>query len=82
MVTVEDIRNMVDGGTIDGGTLDMVRNKYPYFVIPSILFLQQNKGIIGDKEKEEILRPLALAFPDRTILHDLVGDDAGRFSGI
>ena len=81
MVTVEDIRNMVDGGTIDGGTLDMVRNKYPYFVIPSILFLQQNKGIIGDKEKEEILRPLALAFPDRTILHDLVGDDAGRFSG-
>ena len=47
MVTVEDIRNMVDGGTIDGGTLDMVRNKYPYFVIPSILFLQQNKGIIA-----------------------------------
>ena len=81
MATVEDIRNMVDSGTIDSDTLDAVRNEYPYFVVPAILFLQQNKGKLDKDVKEEVLRSLALAFPDRTILHDLVGDDAGRFSG-
>ena len=81
MATVEDIRNMVDSGTIDGDALDAVRNEYSYFVVPAILFLQQNKGKLDKGVKEEVLRSLALAFPDRTILHDLVGDDAGRFSG-
>ena len=81
MATVEDIRNMVDSGTIDGDALDAVRNEYSYFVVPAILFLQQNKGKLDKDVKEEVLRSLALAFPDRTILHDLVGDDAGRFSG-
>ena len=80
-IWVEDIRNMVDSGTIDSDTLDAVRNEYPYFVVPAILFLQQNKGKLDKDVKEEVLRSLALAFPDRTILHDLVGDDAGRFSG-
>ncbi len=81
MATVEDIRNMVDSGTIDSDTLDAVRNEYPYFVVPAILYLQQNKGKLDKDVKEEVLRSLALAFPDRTILHDLVGDDAGRFNG-
>ena len=81
-ITVDDIRKLVEsGGEIDRDTLDAVTAQYPYFVVPSIMYLQQHKADLDGKEKEEVLGPLALAFPDRTTLHDLVGDDAGRFSG-
>ncbi len=80
-MTADEIRNMVNGGSIDRDTLDAAREEYPYFVVPSILYLQQHKEQIDDAERERVLPPLALAFPDRTVLYDLVGEDAGRFKG-
>ena len=83
LLSIDDIRGLVEdaaGGKAMGrAELDAARVQWPYFVVPSILYLQRNRDSITDEEKKAILPMLALAFPDRTVLSGLVGEAADRF---
>ncbi|HIT15021.1 MAG TPA: hypothetical protein IAA88_01385 [Candidatus Avimuribaculum pullicola] len=84
MLSIDDIRDLVENGAaghaVSREKLDAARQQFPYFVVPSILYMQRNCDSITDEEKKEILPALALAFPDRTVLYSLVGNDADRFA--
>ena len=83
MISVDEIRQIVENGAngkINRETIGAVNDTCPYFVVPSILYLQQHKGELDAEEKKRILSSLALAFPDRTELYNLVGENAGAFS--
>ena len=58
--------------------LDEAAAKYPYFTLPALLYLHHNQ----DREglNEEILGKLAISFPDRKALYDILGENAAKFA--
>lgn len=58
--------------------LEEAQREYPYFALPAILYLQRTADI-SPTEREKLLSRIAIAFPDRCALYDLLGEDAKRF---
>lgn len=58
--------------------LDEAVAKYPYCTLPALLYLHHNQ----DREglNEEILSKLAISFPDRKALYDILGENAAKFT--
>ena len=52
---------------------------YPYFTLPSILFLKRGDGI-GEDERKSLTSRVAICSPDRKVLYSLIGDDSSSFA--
>ena len=66
MISVDEIRQIVENGAngkINRETIDAVNDTCPYFVVPSILYLQQHKGELDAEEKNAYFLPLLLHSP-------------------
>ncbi len=57
--------------------LEQAQREYPYFVLPRLLYLQRKSKT--DRIDEDELAKLAISFPDRKALYDVLGDEAERF---
>ena len=53
--------------------------KYPYFITPALLYLKREGQKIERDERDKLLNLVSLMASDRSVLADIVGDDAGRF---
>ena len=57
MLSIDDIRDLVENGAaghaVSREKLDAARQQFPYFVVPSILYMQRNCDSITDEEKKE-----------------------------
>ena len=53
--------------------------KYPYFTMPAILYLQRNTNICND-ERKNLLARIAIATSDRRSLYNQLGENANIFA--
>ena len=64
--------------TISREWLDETRAKYPYFSLPTLLYLHRNHDAEG--LDEELLAQLAIASPDRKAIYAILGEEAEKFN--
>lgn len=75
---IDDIKRLVagDGDEVSREWMEQANGQAPYCVLPALLFLKSN----GVKGNEDVLAKLAIAFPDRRVLAQTLGDEAGTMS--
>ena len=75
---IDDIKRLVagDDNQVSRDWLEQACKQAPYCVLPQLVFLRHN----GVKGNEDVLASLAIAFPDRRALAQVLGDEAGKMS--
>ena len=75
---IDDIKRLAadDGGELSREWLEQANGQAPYCVLPALLFLKHN----GVKGHEDVLAKLAITFPDRRALAQMLGDEAGKMT--
>lgn len=80
MDITKEIQGMItdSAASVSKEWLDEAKVKYPYFTLPALLYLYHNQ----DKEglDENVLSKLAISFPDRRALFDILGENAEKFA--
>lgn len=78
MDIAQDIRKLISGKErVSKEWLDEAAKKYPYFTLPALLYLRNNKDFEG--LDEDVLGRLAVSSPDRKALYDILGENAEKF---
>ena len=80
MDIANDIHEILANGerTVSREWLDEVCAKYPYFSLPTLLYLHRNHDNQG--LDEELLAKLAISSPDRKALYAILGEEAEKFT--
>jgi hypothetical protein len=75
---IEEIKRLAADDSIKESRqwLEEVEQTAPYSVLPALLFLKAN----GVKGNEDVLARLAINFPDRQALAQMLGEDAGTLT--
>ena len=77
MSWIEDMKRVADGGEATRQWLEEAEQSAPYSVLPALFYLKRN----GVKGNEDVLKRLAIMFPDRQALGLLLGDETGSMAG-
>lgn len=82
MTQAQFIVNIINdkSANIDKSWCDKIFEKYPYFPLPLILYLQRNDKNLSRETKNEITGRIAVCSPDRKALYSLIGSDKERFT--
>lgn len=54
--------------------------KYPYFLLPALLYVQRNRDSIDADERSRLIERLSTLASDRVALFDALGEDSSRFA--